>query len=111
MGNKPRIGITIGDPAGIGPEVSLKAVANAEVLAACVPVLIGDAQYLLRWARAFNLEQNFEVVNIGQPLPNNPSSPVIYNLANIPDSIEMGQEQASCGKCAAEFIETANAHN
>ncbi|MBK8316857.1 MAG: hypothetical protein IPL01_23735 [Acidobacteria bacterium] len=42
--HKPRIGITIGDPAGIGPEVSLKAVAEDEIRDICVPVLIGDAQ-------------------------------------------------------------------
>lgn len=112
-GRKPRIGITIGDPAGIGPEVSLKAVANEEVLAACVPVLIGDAQYLSHWSRLFNLTRGFEVVNVGEPLPldGNSSgdfvSPVIYNLANIPGSIVMGEEQAECGRAAAEFIEAS----
>lgn len=108
--HKPRIGITIGDPAGIGPEVSLKAVANEEVLAACVPVLIGDAGYLEHWARVFNFAQGFDVVKAGETLPPLPSplnSPIIYNLANIPGSVVMGQEQAACGKCAAEFIEAA----
>ena len=40
---RPRIGITMGDPAGIGPEVVLKAVAEREVLESCAPVIIGDA--------------------------------------------------------------------
>lgn len=39
--HKPRIGITIGDPAGIGPEVALKAAADRRVRAVCEPVLIG----------------------------------------------------------------------
>ena len=47
-GDLPRIGVTMGDPAGIGPEVVLKAVAEAEVQAACQPVIIGDAQLLAR---------------------------------------------------------------
>lgn len=111
-GQKPRIGITIGDPAGIGPEVSLKAVVEAEVLAACIPVLIGDARYLIHWARVFNLAGNFEVINAGDPWPVNLdrlASPVIYNLSNISDSspIVMGQEQADCGRAAAEYIEAA----
>ncbi len=38
---KPRIAITLGDPAGIGPEIAAKAVADARVLAACEPVLYG----------------------------------------------------------------------
>jgi 4-hydroxythreonine-4-phosphate dehydrogenase len=38
---KPRVGITVGDPAGIGPEISLKAAADPAVLAVCEPVLYG----------------------------------------------------------------------
>src|SRR5690349_18886876 len=40
---KPRVGITVGDPAGIGPEISLKAAAHSEVLAVCDPVLYGPS--------------------------------------------------------------------
>jgi 4-hydroxythreonine-4-phosphate dehydrogenase len=38
---KPRVGITVGDPAGIGPEIARKAAADAAVLAVCDPVLYG----------------------------------------------------------------------
>jgi 4-hydroxythreonine-4-phosphate dehydrogenase len=38
---KPTIGITVGDPAGIGPEIAQKAAGDARVLAACRPVLYG----------------------------------------------------------------------
>ena len=46
--NKPRIGITVGDPAGIGPEISIKAAADPKVLDLCEPVLYGphDAKAL-----------------------------------------------------------------
>jgi 4-hydroxythreonine-4-phosphate dehydrogenase len=40
---KPRVGITVGDPAGIGPEIALKAAAHRDVLAVCEPVLYGPA--------------------------------------------------------------------
>ena len=40
---RPRVGITVGDPAGIGPEISLKAAAHEEVLAICEPILYGPA--------------------------------------------------------------------
>jgi 4-hydroxythreonine-4-phosphate dehydrogenase len=36
---KPRIAVTVGDPAGIGPEVAAKAAADARVLQACEPIL------------------------------------------------------------------------
>jgi 4-hydroxythreonine-4-phosphate dehydrogenase len=37
----PRVGITIGDPAGIGPEIAAKAAADPRVLDVCTPVLYG----------------------------------------------------------------------
>jgi 4-hydroxythreonine-4-phosphate dehydrogenase len=38
---KPRVGITVGDPAGIGPEISRKAAADPAVLEVCQPILYG----------------------------------------------------------------------
>jgi 4-hydroxythreonine-4-phosphate dehydrogenase len=107
---RPRIGITIGDPAGIGPEVSLKAVAERDVLAICSPVLIGDAQYLSHWARILGLARGFDIVNAGEEIPSGLTEPVIYHTNNIPGSphsVILGKEQAACGRAAAEFIETA----
>jgi 4-phospho-D-threonate 3-dehydrogenase / 4-phospho-D-erythronate 3-dehydrogenase len=39
----PRVGITVGDPAGIGPEIALKAAAHATVTAVCQPLLYGPS--------------------------------------------------------------------
>ncbi|HLH76393.1 MAG TPA: 4-hydroxythreonine-4-phosphate dehydrogenase PdxA [Candidatus Binataceae bacterium] len=38
----PRIAITLGDPAGIGPEIALKTAANTRLRELCIPLLIGD---------------------------------------------------------------------
>ncbi len=103
--SKPRIGITIGDPAGIGPEVSLKACHSKEVLTLCSPVLIGDAQYLSHWSRIFDLPRGLDSIPAPSRLPAVIESPVVYDLRNIPGSIEMGREQAEAGRAAAEFIE------
>jgi 4-hydroxythreonine-4-phosphate dehydrogenase len=43
-GSKPRVGITVGDPAGIGPEIARKAAADPRVLDVCEPVLYGPAE-------------------------------------------------------------------
>ena len=40
---KPIVGITVGDPAGIGPEIAAKAAEDASVLAVCTPVLYGPS--------------------------------------------------------------------
>ena len=50
---KPRVAITVGDPAGIGPEIALKAAADPGVLAVCEPELHGphDPDELAGFAR------------------------------------------------------------
>lgn len=104
---RPHIGLTIGDPAGIGPEVALKAAWAPEVLEVCVPVLIGDAQYLSHWARRFGLPGGFEVISPGAAFPAEPSGPLVYHLNNVAPTLVMGQEQAEAGKAAGQYIEAA----
>jgi 4-hydroxy-L-threonine phosphate dehydrogenase PdxA len=47
---KPRIALALGDPAGIGPEIALKALLDDAVWALCEPVLVGEADVLRRHA-------------------------------------------------------------
>src|SRR5829696_8252640 len=103
-----RIGVTMGDPAGIGPEVVLKAVAEPEVLAACVPVIVGDAQHLAHTARTLDLQCGYEIVRRGEPFPEDHSGrPVIYHLDNITGTVAPGVESGAAGRAAAEYIEAA----
>ena len=51
----PRIAITMGDPAGVGPELCLRALAHAELRAVCEPVVFGDAEVLRRVAEICGL--------------------------------------------------------
>jgi 4-hydroxy-L-threonine phosphate dehydrogenase PdxA len=46
--SKPIIAITMGDPAGIGPEIVVRAIGEGEVRACCSPVVIGDPKILAR---------------------------------------------------------------
>src|SRR5438093_13107919 len=48
---KPFLGITMGDPAGIGPEVIVKALARPAVRRLCRPLVIGSAEVLARTIR------------------------------------------------------------
>jgi len=102
----PRIGITMGDPAGIGPEVVLKAVAEEEIRRACIPVIIGDAQLLAHTARTLDLQSGYDIVRAEEPFPEH-SEPVIYHLDNITGLIEPGIESAAAGKAAGGYIEAA----
>ena len=46
MNQKPIIGITMGDPAGNGPEITVKALAHAELYGRCRPIVVGDAKMI-----------------------------------------------------------------
>jgi len=103
----PRIGITMGAPAGIGTEVALKAVAEEEIRKVCVPVIIGDAQLLAHTARTLDLQSGYDIVRKEEPFPEELTEPVIFHLDNISGSIEPGIESGAAGKAAAGYIEAA----
>jgi 4-hydroxythreonine-4-phosphate dehydrogenase len=104
---RPRIAVTMGDPAGIGPEIVLKAVAEPEVQAVCAPFIVGDAQLLAHTARTLDLQCGYDIVRRGEPLPDTPEGPVIYHLDNIGAPVEPGVESGAAGRAAAEYIEAA----
>ncbi len=59
----------MGDPAGIGPEVVLKAVAEEEIQRVCIPVIIGDAQLLAHTARTLDLQSGYDIVRQDEVSP------------------------------------------
>src|SRR5262249_30970263 len=58
----PRIAIATGDPAGIGPEIALKAALDARVRAAARPLLVGDPAAVELHARASGLAPKLNVI-------------------------------------------------
>ena len=55
---KKNIGITMGDPAGIGPEIIVKALLNQEIQEICNPIVIGDLKLLQYTAK--KMKKKFE---------------------------------------------------
>jgi 4-phospho-D-threonate 3-dehydrogenase / 4-phospho-D-erythronate 3-dehydrogenase len=97
----------MGDPAGIGPEVVLKAVAEEEVRNLCTPIIIGNAEVLAHNARTLDLQCGYEMVRQGEALPSNIDEPVIFHLDNLNGFVEPGIESGVAGKAAASYIEAA----
>src|ERR1700730_3850354 len=58
----PRIAIATGDPAGIGPEISLKAALDAQVRRMCRPLIVGDPAVREQHARAARIAAALRVV-------------------------------------------------
>ena len=53
---KPRVAIATGDPAGIGPEISLKAARDPQILELCQPVLVGNREVLALYSQGVPLD-------------------------------------------------------
>ncbi|MBA4122158.1 MAG: 4-hydroxythreonine-4-phosphate dehydrogenase PdxA [Acidobacteria bacterium] len=103
--NLPRIGITMGDAAGIGAEITLKALADENLKKICVPIVIGDFVFLQKTARALKLD--FDFVDVLNTSLTNPNQTAVYNLNNLREEIILGEDSAAAGKAAAEYIECA----
>ncbi len=65
MQNRPIIGITLGDPSGIGPEITLKALQRPDIYKACRPVVIGDS-YVLEQAKQWLGETDIRIHPVSQ---------------------------------------------
>lgn len=103
----PHIGITIGDAAGIGPEITLKALLDKSIGEVCQPIIIGDARFLERVAAKFEIPIGFEIIKAGDEIPESFDKLICYDLANLSQEVIAGEESGITGKASAENIETA----
>jgi 4-hydroxythreonine-4-phosphate dehydrogenase len=100
---KPRIGITIGDPAGIGPEIALKAVADRHVRAICRPLLIGSAGELRRQAMALGLPCDYPALAENQLITSD--EPIICDTGELTTDLNWGCLSAAAGRASIAAIE------
>lgn len=102
---KPHLAITMGDVAGIGPEIIAKALDLEETYRVCNPIVVGDV---------VAMEMGIEVAGLNQKI-NKVESPKdglykrgiidILSLDNIAASIlVMGKPQVMAGKASVEFV-------
>ena len=98
----PRIAITMGDAAGIGAEIILKALADEDLRTICQPLIIGDGVFIRQTAKDLGLK--FDFVEAVEKFADQIA---IYDLKNLPNKIKIGEDSAITGKASAEYIETA----
>jgi len=107
--HRPTIGIPMGDPAGIGPEIVLKALKNEEIYEICKPVVIGNANLLRKMDELLFTEMTINVIE-------QPSQGIyiagyvnVISLDNIDlDTLQFGVVQAQAGRAAYEYIVKAS---
>lgn len=111
---RPVIGIPIGDPAGIGPEIVVKALMNKELYTACKPLVVGDVNVLKEIERIVGSGLEFNVIAEPGHGKYMPGVIDVISLGNVDTSmLKYGEVQARAGKAAFEYIvktvELANA--
>jgi 4-hydroxythreonine-4-phosphate dehydrogenase len=99
---KPIIGITAGDPAGIGPEVVIKGLLDPSIRDVCRPVIIGDRANLEWTIDKLGLNAKLEKFGIDDA-----DSVEVIDQQNLKEDIGFGIESTATGRSAAKNIETA----
>ena len=97
--DKPIIAIAIGDPAGIGPEISLKAALDPDVREMCAPVLVGDPTVIERHAKACGLSPELRVVDRLSDIDwSDKGLPLLACRSNEAAGLELGRASAASGR-------------
>lgn len=99
-----RVGVTMGDPAGIGPEVICKALAAASPEDRKSTLVIGDPVFMQR-ARDL-VKADFAFVSAGQPMPGG-AVPLLAIEAPNRDAIVPGQLSADAGEAGCRCVKKA----
>jgi 4-hydroxythreonine-4-phosphate dehydrogenase len=104
----PVIGITMGDPTGIGPEIIAKALSIKELFEACRPIVFGDRDVLSRTIQIQNLSATLEVV---EKIPEGgylPEKIFLFSSTHLEvASLRFGQADKTCGEAMVKYIEEA----
>ncbi len=108
----PTVAITTGDPAGIGPEVVLKALADRELLSTARWMVIGDAAILNMVGKQIGLRPPDCIVQDGRsaqwPAGSRAAQVCLLDGHQLePSQFTVGKLSAACGSAALEYVRTA----
>ncbi len=105
--NLPFVALTMGDGAGIGPEVIVPALLDAQVASWCRPVVIGDAHRLRLAAGVLGLEPDIVAVERVSDAVFTPGRINVIDLDLLPEDLAWGELSPVAGNAAYEYIRVA----
>ena len=86
----PVVAVPMGDPAGIGPEITVKALAHVDVYEVCRPVVVGDARSLAG-STGWSAEPRIVAVdNPEMPRPE-PGVVAVVDMKNVPEDFKIAE--------------------
>ncbi len=102
------LAITIGDPAGIGPEIVVKALARHELVEWARPVVVGDIAVLRAAAEITGSDLVLRSVSTIQEPSEDPAVVDVIDLANVDiNAVGRARLSAAAGRAAHDYLETA----
>ena len=105
LDKRPLMGITMGDPCGIGPEVVLKALAREESYRVCKPLVIGHPEILKRDMAMAGVRLDVRVVERPEDGAFEFGCVDVWCPVDVDvDQIEMGEVCCEAGRAAAEWV-------
>jgi 4-hydroxythreonine-4-phosphate dehydrogenase len=108
MTSRPRIAITMGDAAGIGPEITVKSLAESQAAALCIPVVLGDARVLERAMDAVGVRLPIRTVARPADATGEPGVVELVDYANIDmGALRWGEINPSNGAAAVHYTQEA----
>ena len=103
--SRPLLAITMGDPAGVGPEVVVSALARRRARARSRALVVGDSRALRRAAELLGRGFPARVVRSASETDQHPGRICLLDLENAdPLTIPLGQVSAAAGGAAADYI-------
>jgi 4-phospho-D-threonate 3-dehydrogenase / 4-phospho-D-erythronate 3-dehydrogenase len=103
---KPLIAVPIGDPAGIGPEIVVKAIAKKEIFQVARCVVIGDKKVLDDAIQFTNVKLKLNIIEAPKDGVYEEGILNLINMNNVDfKKFKIGQISAMCGKAAYDYIE------
>ncbi|KIL35457.1 4-hydroxythreonine-4-phosphate dehydrogenase [Cohnella kolymensis] len=104
---KPTIGITMGDAAGVGPEIIAKTLQQASFYERCHPVVIGDAKIMERAMSLVGSPQRLRKLTDPSETEGDPKQLDIIDVDLLPADLPFGEISAKAGDAAFQFIKRA----
>jgi len=104
---RPIIGITMGDAAGVGPEIIMKAMAVPEVYEMSRPLVIGDARRLRKAEQIVGSKLSVRPIQKPEEAAFRPGEVEVMDLPIIPEDLPFGKLSATAGDAAFKFIQRA----
>lgn len=105
---RPTILITMGDPAGIGPEIVLKALKEPSIYQVCKPIIIGDLKTLREHAKTLKECFVFKPITTIDAVQGIKEVIEVIDLKNVDNTqVKVGRISAAAGKASLDYIHHA----